>query len=475
MQRFYRVALSGSAILVLVLWYCLPADRTYQVLTSFIGEDTGPEFLDRATNNLSFELSPSIKYSRRCIQPLFTSQAKRREVVDVSQPLIVDQVTLRLDQLEDSSKNLTSCTPIKLTVPDPYPVAEGFPHLIFGLATSYDRLRESLTSIAHWCSHRHSRLIVIVVDWNDRTEDVIKLQQTYRDSGIRASFIEPIDESHTTSQSHFMVLTQMVKESGPGTKWFGLLDDDTFFPHLKPLSDALGSLDHTEDVYAGALAEDFGSVKNFGIMAYGGAGAYLSASLAQKLGAPDQAAACIREAPPNQGDIILRDCVYQHSRARLMILPGLYQQDLVGDLSGFFESGVELINLHHWRTWYHEPVVRMAAAADFCGNCFLQRWRFGSDTILSNGYSIAIYRHGLENVDLDKMEQTWGQVYGDVNPEYGFTLGALRKKEDEHEKKSYKLVDAEISGRGVMRQLYVWKGNFEAQELDEVLELVWQR
>ncbi|KAI1395451.1 hypothetical protein F4819DRAFT_501016 [Hypoxylon fuscum] len=431
------------------------------------------DFLNRATGKLGLNLSPSIKYSRRCIKLTFAPEAKRQEVVNISQPLVVDQVTLRLEQVEGSRTTLSQCTPIELVVSGPYPVGENFPHIIFGIATNYDRLRESLTAIAHWCSKQDTKLIAIVEDWSRRSNDILKLQQEYRDSGIKATFIKPLDESHTTSQSHFMVLTQMLKESDPETKWFGLLDDDTFFPHLKPLSDALGQLDHRVDMYVGALAEDFGSVKNFGLMAYGGAGAYLSAHLAQKLGV--QAATCIREAPPNMGDIILRDCVYQHSKARLTILPGLYQQDLLGDLSGFFESGIEPINLHHWKSWYREPVIKMAATAGYCGNCFLQRWRFGEDTVLSNGYSIARYRSGLGSIDLDKMEHTWSQVYGDVNPEYSFTLGPLRERVSDEEKRSYKLVDSEIFESGVMRQAYLRKGGGQAGELDEVVELLWQK
>lgn len=37
------------------------------------------------------------------------------------------------------------------------------------------------------------------------------------------------------------------------------------------------------------------------------------------------------------------------------------------DMRGFFESGVEPLNLHHWKSWYHEPVVEMAKATAFCG------------------------------------------------------------------------------------------------------------
>lgn len=145
-------------------------------------------------------------------------------------------------------------------------------------------------------------------------------------------------------------------------------------------------------------------------------------------------------------------------------------------MSGFFESGVQPLNLHHWKSWYHEPVVKMAAAAKFCGDCFLQRWQFGTDTLLSNGYSIVVYPPGsLANIDLDRTEQTWNNIYGDVNPEYDFTIGPLRDRMGEGEKKSYTLVDTEISNHGVMKQLYIWKGNREAGGLDEVVELIWRR
>lgn len=304
--------------------YLLPNGRKYlsQVDTPIDDTHTPLDFLLRVSRELSLDLSPSILYSRRCIEVVSSSEAKRQEVVSISEPLITDQVTLQGEQLRGGA-SLPQCTLLKLTTPEPHAVAEKFPDLIFGLATTYTRLRESLSSIEHWCSGRASKVIVMVEDYVVREAEVLELQQEYRDRDIQASFIAPIDESLSTSQNHFFVLTQMVKESGPQTKWFALLDDDTFFPHLKPLSDALGRLDHESDMYVGALSEDFGSVKNFGIMAYGGAGVYLSAHLARKLGALDQATECLGEAPENLGDIVLRNCVYHHSRAKLTFLPGL--------------------------------------------------------------------------------------------------------------------------------------------------------
>lgn len=236
--------------------------------------------------------------------------ADREKVASIMEPLVKSSVTLQLvHQGSESSGEalLPACTPIKMPVPKPHATADKFHDLVFGVATTYTRLQESLESIERWASGKASSLFVMVEGYNARPAEVVDLQAVYRNRGIQANFIAPLSDSTSTSQNHFLVLTKMVAASGTETEWFGLLDDDTSYPHLKPLSAALGDLDHTVDMYVGALSEDFGSVKNFGIMAYGGAGAYLSVHLARKLGSLEQATACLDEAPENLGDIILRN------------------------------------------------------------------------------------------------------------------------------------------------------------------------
>jgi hypothetical protein len=238
---------------------------------------------------------------------------------------------------------------------------------------------------------------------------------------------------------------------------------------LKPLSDALAKFDHTHDYYVGTLSEDLQAVRTFGFMAFGGAGAYLSAPLARKLG--NQLHKCIEDTAGAEGDIIIRDCVYRNSKAKLTILPGLFQQDMRNDVSGFFESGVEAINFHHWKSWYEAPVIEMGATAVYCGDCFLQRWRFGSDAVFTNGYSIVKYLYDIEYLDLDRMEGTWSNA----NSDYDFSIGPLRRKLVPDEKKSYRLQDVEFTDHGEFKQLYIWRGNSDVNEADGIIELVWKK
>lgn len=306
--------------------YLFPVDKKI-----LLRADTPFDYLWRIRRELALDLTPNVTYSRRCIKAMTTTQAPREKVVSIMEPLIQNPVTLQLAHQGSEisgDASLPDCTPIRLLVPEPYPAKEQFPHLIFGMATTYTRLQDSLESIEHWASGTSSRLFVVVEDYTARTTEVLQLQAVFQTRGIQAYFKAPLSDSTSTSQNHFLVLTGMLEASGPETRWFALLDDDTFFPHLKPLSSALGQLDHTVDMYVGALSEDFGSVKNFGIMAYGGAGAYLSVNLARKLGTLDQATACLDEAPENLGDMVLWNCVYHHSRAKLTPLPGLYVDEL---------------------------------------------------------------------------------------------------------------------------------------------------
>lgn len=344
----------------------------------------------------TLQLGPSVKFTRRCIRPVFAPDVNRDDVANISRPLLGDATTVDVANCADVE--LPKCVPIKLAVPMPRPKAK-FPHLSFGIATGYDRLVDPSTvePFAHWLSGSEAKLVALVNDLQEKSRaDMHNLKKLYADANIDATFVGPLSADMKPTQSHFTVLRDMISNANPETEWYGLLDDDTFFPSLNALAETLGQYDAKDELYVGTLSEDFEAVRTFGYMAFGGAGAFLSAPLAKKLNASMQT--CLGEVGGDQGDTLIRDCVYRHSKAKLTLVKDLYQQDLMGDPSGFFESGVRPLNLHHWKSWFHLPVVKMATASDFCGDCFLQRWRFGNDTVFSNGYSIAKYRDGLSTL-----------------------------------------------------------------------------
>ncbi|KAK3320116.1 hypothetical protein B0T19DRAFT_362292 [Cercophora scortea] len=425
-------------------------------------------------------LSDNILYSRRCVRPV-RGKVDRDAIANISRPLITSTTTVNLTSCIHA--DIEPCEPLTLHVPSPYPKIQ-YPHLIFGVATTYDRIRSSIPAFAHWLSGTGAQLVGTITDANEPNSDfnLTLLEESFRHAGVLATFKPPKLTKRISHEQddarpvpvehhHFMLIRELLALSTPSTRWLGILDDDTFFPALYPLDQELHRYDASKPFWLGALSDDFDSVKLWGFMAFGGAGVFLSMPLARML--EPHSETCIRDTTINTGDGILRDCVYAHSRTKLTIVPGLYQHDFRGDASGFYESGVRPLSVHHWKSWYKEPIPQMAAVTDVCGDCFLQRWRLGKDTMLANGYSITVYpgKEGTKTVDFGKIEGTW------LHPghEYDFSYGPLRKKLVEgEEKKTYKLREVR-KGDGVFRQVYVYEGSKAVEGgMDEVVELVWE-
>lgn len=465
-----------------------PLPETIERLTWEPGMCNVPEieFLRRP----QLGLTNTITYTRRCIKRKLTTNPARDTITNITTPLIPPST--RIDLTSCSTISLPPCDPLTLSVSPPYPThSHQYAHLLFGVATTYDRLNASLPSFAHWLSNTGARLLAIVADATPTT-NLTALTTLYQTHSINATFIPPLLTHRINRPSqqgtypapiehhHFLLVRALLSHATPETSWLSIIDDDTFFPSLAPLSTALSHHDPTIPTWLGALSDDFNSIRTFGLMAFGGAGIFLSVPLATLLS--PHLESCITTSPTPTGDGLLRDCIHTHTRAHLTLLPGLNQHDLRGDPSGFFESGAHPLSLHHWKSWYKAPVAAIARVATLvCGDCMLQRWRFGNDTILSNGYSIAVYDPDiLAELDLARVEGTWSHATRDYDAAYGL----LREKVKREHKKSYLLRDSVVQvgvdGKKVFRQVYVYRADEEAyfQEtpsgIDEVVELVWE-
>ncbi|KAL8703753.1 MAG: hypothetical protein Q9225_008111, partial [Loekoesia sp. 1 TL-2023] len=157
--------------------------------------------------------------------------------------------------------------------------------------------------------------------------------------------------------------------------------------------------------------------------------------------------------------------------------PALHQMDIFGDLSGVYESGRLPLSLHHWKGGDY-PVDLMSLVSDICGDCFLQRWQFGKDTVLTNGFSIARYPEGeyANGLDFSKAEMTWDShtVEKSVNPGTAHSMSPTRPRlELDKQKIQYRLKDS-ANIDGTVRQTYIHKGKRD-DEMDTVLVLYWRR
>ncbi|EGY21433.1 hypothetical protein VD0002_g3531 [Verticillium dahliae] len=419
----------------------------------------------RHLRNLELNLTDTITYTKRCIKPVVTRSLDRDAVAQIDEPLL--KIKTKIDLSSCAPVQLERCDPIPLRVPRPYPKST-YPQYVFGVATSYERYEESIDTFAFWLAGSHAKLVGVVTDYDENRPNLEALVARYAERDVIASFVKPIRSRLSVGQNHFTIIRDLVKASGPETEWIAILDDDTFFPSLHKLTVALSDIDHTQQAYVGALSEDFRAVRTFGYMAFGGGGVFLSAKLARDL--EPLLETCLNEAKTGEGDALVRECVYKHTHTKLTPLPGLHQMDMARDATGFYEGGPSPLSVHHWKSWYFSPVELMATITHVCGDCFLQRWRMGADTVLTNGYSISIYRDGLDDVDLSRMEDTWSNEQPDF---YDFSIGPLRKPMKPGQKKTYKLEDADYLKNGGVRQIYVHRAE-KAGQNDDVIELSWE-
>ncbi|KAK3984118.1 hypothetical protein QBC44DRAFT_346247 [Cladorrhinum sp. PSN332] len=463
------------------------------------------EFLRTLEPSLS--LTDTFAFSRRCIKPINTPDLPRESITNISGPFFTHKPT-ELSFSSCPSTTLPPCEPLPLPVTPAYPQDKEYTHLLFGVASTYERIQSSLPAFQHWLSGTSARIIIVISDAHRLAPKytLLDLEKQYRKAGIQATILKPQiqhglprkDETEIeknkrlgvaapVEELHFLLVGTLAEYATKETKWLGIVDDDTFFPSLYALSESLSVHDHTKPVWLGALADNWHSLTLFGHQAYGGAGIFLSPPLVSTLtGKPNNnnnnniLHSCIFSSTSKTGDSLLRDCITTHTPARLKILPGLNQHDLRSDASGFFESNpFPLLSIHHWKSWYKSPVVSISLVAKLCGDCLLRRYMFeGDEVVWVNGYSVSQYSEGvLSGIDLDRVEGTWEGAAEEEEEKkktkgvggYEFAYGGLRPKLTDKERKRWKLVDARIERvkvkdgggdnkgkRKLLRQVYVW-------------------
>jgi hypothetical protein len=426
-----------------------------------------------------YGLTRNVVFRKHCFRGVYSNETDPRgSVSDIDRPLLGSRADI-LD-LDDECNSISSsgsleqarsCEPIQFQISEPFPTAN-LSNVIFGVATTLSRLQDSAPQISHWMSGTGALFLAIVVDESVTDDSLTSLEWLYDSHDINLTAIRPWNSSFNVNEQHFAILRDLNDYSSQETQWAAIIDDDTFFPSSYSITQLLASYDPTVPAYIGGLSESQGAVDYFGVMAYGGAGVFMSMALVQQLDIHVED--CLAESFTREGDGMLSGCIYNHTQTALTAIPGLHQLDMRGDLSGFYESGAFPLSLHHWKSWHKAPVDKMAKITDFCGECFLQRWRFDGDTILVNGYSISVYQDGISQTDLDLMEGTWEAAMG-----YENTMGKMRDKVENGKKKSYRLIDAEEVD-GNLRQVFVHHGSSDLDEdgkeeaMDEVVEIWWE-
>lgn len=401
-------------------------------------------YLRREVNAVTLAANQEVPMKQRLDTPLMD-----RKMLDPNEQLTQEQ----------SPADCSIPHPLTVQVPLPPKTADAS-HIDFGVATRADRLNDSLDQFAHWAGYTRTRIFALV----EPDKRVPEVQAKADSLGINL-YITESDEEYQSR--YFSLVRHLASHVRDQTRWSVVIDDDTFFMSMSSLVQALEKHDHTQMVYLGGISESVPQIGAFGIMAFGGAGVFLSRPLAVELSKPEIFEEC--QNMEFTGDRRISLCIYQYTPAKLTIDHRLRQLDMMGDVTGFFETGREPpLSVHHWKSWFHADMPKVASISELCGDtCLLRQWWFADGWLLTNGFSAVKYSTDVDPFD-KTMELTWESHNGAVHESYLHELGPLRPKD--WNKISYLLEDAVVEEDQV-RQFYIHRGGKDG---DEILELVWR-
>ncbi|KAH8695046.1 hypothetical protein BGW36DRAFT_360761 [Talaromyces proteolyticus] len=418
-------------------------------------------------------------FTRSYIRPHHVSgQTEFRTLEEIKSPVLPPFHSLERGLVSSENQGGLPCPPvIDVDVAIDHDVEETS-KMLFGLATTVDRLERLLPSLLYSFGDSKAGVLVLVPESDD---DLTKQEAYFRSRGLDVTLEASPLEFTARYFGLVEAFTVHIQSKRPQTTWVSFIDDDTFFPSVASVAAHLKELDATQKYYIGALSEASWQVDTWGHMAFGGAGVFVSKPLLEDLMANYDECQSWGEQP---GDQKLGQCIERFGHSSLTTWPSLYQMDLTGAPDGVFESGRRIDTLHHWSSWYTKDVVKMSAVAAAAGKrSVLRRWIFDQQTsidtttgqsvrtfwVLTNGYSIVKYTlasNAPENaINFDECEKTWEE---DISG-YIQSLGPLRPKEQEGVTKERWLLSDAVAVGDNIHQLY----SREEDESHSLIELVW--
>lgn len=251
-----------------------------------------------------------VKYARQQIIVRPKRNMKRESVTIVHRPLFPE--LQEIDWLANSEAKLSGCQdPIILDVPE-FKRRElvDASYVLFGISTTLQRLEDSIQYLERWIAHTGARLYVIAIAPNEKSPDRAKirdLESKMRNLGIHVTISKPLNKKDVGSQRYFSLTRLMYSNRDEHTKWITLIDDDTFFPSMPSLMSMLEKYDSKSQWYLGGLSEEWWSVARYGLMAFGGAGVFLSIALAEVMDANYDD--CRSHSDTGSGDVGTHDCI----------------------------------------------------------------------------------------------------------------------------------------------------------------------
>lgn len=445
-----------------------------------------------------YELEDGFQYYKRYVK-INREPIPRKSITKLDQAFLPPDAFKTIDMQKLNFGSTKCVEPLNVYVPEsPYPATGNLSDFMFGVSTTFGRFSGEKTSpVNEWIfwltdGKGHSnggKLILLLLDATE--EQIAQATKVLRDAGIDVDVYHSDSTMEMAVRYLTLIPTLYNHPSRPHKKWLVSCDDDTFFPSVHQLVAKFEEYDHTQQLYIGVLSEDVNNVDRHGSQAFGGAGVFLSVPMAEQITRDYETCKTdekVKESNSGwgpQGDILLRKCIYENTDVRLSVLHGLYQLDLYGDPSGFYEAGIQPISLHHFKGggWHTALPWEYTKIAHICGeDCTLQRFQTSDNFIISTSFSVVHYPLGVD-FNLQQMERTFAAAPQDKGWNLDYVFGPQRPSLLKTGRKiSWDLQQAILSPDNTVRQTYIRKANDwrwvnkdeqPMSQVDGVIELVW--
>jgi hypothetical protein len=476
-------------------------DKTVDKIGNIVsGPKQVPPF-DAAVDDLTYvkevlknhEIGPEITYLSRFIRyvPDATDRPPMTEVDE-------DLFTAPFKEIKISSlSTLPAAKPLELHVKPLIRAGDvDASELLFAVSTVYERFKDKNGPIEEWArwftdGHGVSNGAGLILTLHEaKDEELDAASATLASRGINATVMRS-NPDHEMSGRYVDLIHKLWNDpSRESRKYFALIDDDTFFPHMSKLISTLAQYNPKHRFYIGTYTERMEWLRDhFANFAYGGGGIFLTAPMISELvGFPclDKLENGDYKLGPDshQGDRLLYNCIMKYSDIRITYQPLLQQADHGGDPGGIYESGRQPLSLHHYKSWHKHIPDKMHIVSDACGlDCILQRWQFKDNFILSNGYSVAEYPRGIDFAT-DAIEDTFDMGTTEQKAmNFAYVYGGMRARlSNTGRKRAWQLLDSRRVGNGTVTQIYfksrgdprwIEEGKEELPINDSIIVLTW--
>ncbi|GAA5823926.1 hypothetical protein JCM5353_007339 [Sporobolomyces roseus] len=321
-------------------------------------------------------------------------------------------------------------------------------NIMFGMSTTPDRVLWNLPVWKHWLPSLNAPLdptnenqvkdlpLLLVLTPPPNPTEEARTREAVEEAQSLGMYVEMrAREADRFETRYFALVEELWKEAvrresqgGDRVEWFVFADDDTFFPDFDSLIRLLSSFSADEDKLIGTLSESTKQVAQWGHIAYGGAGIYVSRKTVEKMNTEGAWSQCLAKfGSAFGGDAMVSHCAAvvanKDIHELLTVDDTLHQLDIRGDGTGFFQSGFLITSLHHWGSWFtlfppwHETgmgdlrkgiVLVGKAAKAIGGDNWGRRYVFEEGkVVVILGYSVVIEKDPLTQGQLDQSEHTW--------------------------------------------------------------------